>query len=87
MIQLNVILFLGPGLFRTILIIVVIYYLFKFLKRYIFPLFISQPNQQRNFQQQRQKRPEGDVTVEGNGSRGGRIPKDEGEYVDFEEVD
>ncbi|WP_133464998.1 DUF4834 family protein [Sunxiuqinia elliptica] len=57
------------------------------MKRYIFPLFISQPNQQRNFQQQRQKRPEGDVTVESNGSRGGRIPKDEGEYVDFEEVD
>ncbi|WP_299581842.1 hypothetical protein [uncultured Sunxiuqinia sp.] len=84
--QLNVILFL-VGFFRTLFVFVVIYYLIKLLTKYVLPLFISQPKQHRDFREPRPSKPEGEVTIEKNQYNNGRIPKDEGEYVDFEEVD
>lgn len=83
---LNVILFLA-GFVRTLVVILIIYYLIKFVFKYVLPLFINQSGQQKNVRNDRQSRREGDVTIEGDRPQGGRIPKDEGEYVDFEEVD
>ncbi|MGQ7869055.1 hypothetical protein [Sunxiuqinia sp. sy24] len=84
--QLNVILFL-VGFFRTLFVFVVIYYLIKLLTRYVLPLFFSQPKQHRDFREPRNSKPEGEVTIETKRNNGNHIPKDEGEYVDFEEVD
>jgi len=84
--QLNVILFLA-GFFRTLFVIVVIYYLIKILTKYVLPLFINQPKQQQDYRDRRDTKPEGEVTIEKDRYRGGRISKDEGEYVDFEEID
>ncbi|WP_339740726.1 hypothetical protein [uncultured Sunxiuqinia sp.] len=86
MVQLNVILFL-VGFFRTLFVIVVIYYLIKILTKYVLPLFINQPKQHRDFRDPRNSKPEGEVTIEKDRYNGGRIRKDEGEYVDFEEID
>ena len=86
MVYLNEILFLGPGLFRTILVIAVIYFLIRFFKRVVSPMF--NPPQQRpgNFQDKDNRR-EGDVRVEKDRKRKSNIQEDEGEYVDFEEID
>lgn len=84
--NLNVILFLA-GFVRTLVVVIVIYYLIKLISRFVLPLFINQPNQRNNFRQQRPTRKEGDVTIEGDRPRSGQFSKDEGEYVDFEEVD
>jgi uncharacterized membrane protein len=75
------------GFVRTLFVIVVIYYLIKFLTRFVLPLFINQPKQHQDFRDTRQQKQEGEVTIEKDRYKGGRIPKDEGEYVDFEEVD
>lgn len=83
---LNVILFLA-GFIRTLVVIVLVYYGLKLLAKYVMPLFVGQSNQQQNFQNRQQSRREGDVTVEGNGSRDSKYSRDEGEYVDFEEVE
>lgn len=83
---LNVILFLA-GFFRTLLVIIVIYYLIRFITKYVIPLFISRPDHSNNFRNQKQSRKEGDVTIEGDKPGNGKISKDEGEYVDYEEID
>ncbi|KOH44127.1 hypothetical protein [Sunxiuqinia dokdonensis] len=84
--QLNVILFL-VGFFRTVLVIVIIYYAIKILTKYVLPMFINQPKQHRDFRDPRNSKPEGEVTIERDRHKNGRVSKDEGEYVDFEEVD
>ena len=84
--QLNVILFL-VNFVKTLFVIIVIYYLIRFITRLVLPLFFNQPRQSNNFNNQKKSRKEGDVTIEGNKSGGGKFSSDEGEYVDFEEVD
>lgn len=83
---LNVILFL-TGFLRTLFVIIIIYYVLKLVSQYILPMFIKQFNQPKDFQDGRQSKREGEVTIEGNRPHEGQIPKDEGEYIDFEEVD
>jgi len=85
MVYFDVILF-AVNFFRTVLIIVVAYYLIRFISRVVMPMFSNQPNSNNNYQRQN-KRNEGDVTIENNRQQGGKIPRDEGEYVDFEEID
>ena len=75
------------GFLRTLFVIVVIYYLIKILTKFVLPLFINQPRQNRDFREPRNSKPEGQVTIEKDRYNGGRIPKDEGDYVDFEEID
>ena len=83
----NVILFMA-GFLRTLLVILIVYYAIKLIAKYVLPLFVNQPNQHKNFQNDRNSdRREGDVTIEGNRPKGGKISNDEGEYVDFEEID
>ncbi|HKJ44151.1 MAG TPA: hypothetical protein VKA27_18785 [Sunxiuqinia sp.] len=75
------------GFLRTLFVIIIIYYAIKLIAKYVLPLFINQPHQHKNFQNDRQGRQEGEVTIEGERPNGGKISRDEGEYVDFEEVD
>jgi len=82
------------GFIRTLLIIAIIYFGIRIVTRYILPLLVDKgiknmqqkmQNQQRQHQQP--ARPEGDVTIEKNKNRDSGNSKDQGEYVDFEEVD
>lgn len=86
MIVLNVILFLVNFL-RTVFFILIIYYVIRFINRHILPFFSSQSGRAGQSTNYRNSRPEGDVRLEKNQPRNSRIPRDEGEYVDFEEVD
>jgi hypothetical protein len=76
-------------LLRTILIIVIAYYLIKLIFRYVVPLlaryFIRKS--QKNFEEQtRQQKKRGEMHI--NYTPNQKKKKDElGEYVDYEEVD
>ena len=84
------------GLIRTIFYILVFYYVFKFIGRFVMPYFLKkgvermQKQQQsaaNNFRQEEKKK-EGTVTInkgtqEKNDST---FMENQGEYVDFEEM-
>jgi hypothetical protein len=83
---------MGGGLFRTLLIIALVYYGVRFLRRVVFPFlfksFIKKATERGQAQQRSQQtRPEGEVHIEymkdktskSQGAAGG-------EYVDFEEI-
>ncbi|WP_410879278.1 DUF4834 family protein [Myroides sp. DW712] len=84
---------------RTLAIIVVIYYAFKFAMRYLFPLFVYKMAKkvERNFQQQQQdfyqqNRSTQEETNYNNQTDTGKdkVPRSTkvvGEYIDFEEID
>ena len=75
---------------RTILIIIIVVYALKLIGRYVIPLLIKrQINkfQQENNRQNYQQKPEGEVTVEKDKTKDKKFNSDEGEYVDYEEVD
>jgi len=79
---------------RALFIIVVIYYVFRFIKRYVFPFLLTkgiQNMQNKVNEQQRQKqrgtRAPGEVTVEESNRQGRSASQNKGEYVDFEEVE
>ncbi|MGV8092795.1 MAG: hypothetical protein AB2L24_13140 [Mangrovibacterium sp.] len=73
-------------LLRLLLIILLAYYIFRFLNRHVFSLFRG-PDERPRHRENASRRPEGDVRIENNRSKNSRIPRDEGEYVDFEEID
>ncbi len=82
-------------LLRTLAIIILVYYGFKFLARYIFPILLkmfvnkAQKNMQNQFRQQDSpQRPEGEVTIDKTSDKE-RIYKGrtDVEDVDFEEID
>jgi hypothetical protein len=77
----------------TVGTIVLIYYGLKFLARLLFPIVVKkavnnmqerQAQYQRQYQQQKS---EGQVTVENNQQQQSRKNNNEGEYVDFEEIE
>ncbi|HAQ21199.1 MAG TPA: DUF4834 domain-containing protein [Prolixibacteraceae bacterium] len=87
--QLFVILVLTNFL-KTVGIMVVIYFVLKFVGRLLFPIVVKKAvnnMQARQSQYQRQQKQEGEVTVEKNRRDQSRARNTEGEYVDFEEVD
>ncbi len=78
---------------RTLFIILVIWYGIKLITKYVFPIFLNKTmrNMQSRMeeqirQQQRSQRSDGEVTIEKN-RRNNASKANEGEYVDFEEVD
>lgn len=85
---LSVILFL-MGFLRTLLLVVIFYYLFRFIVKLLAPVFGYQQVNKNQGQQNRrtEQRSEGDVRVENVKNQKSHYSKDEGEYVDFEEVD
>jgi hypothetical protein len=79
---------------RTLIIIAVIYYAIRLFTRYVLPLFLEnkikemkQKMEEQQRQQQRSAKRDGDVTIEYNQKGNSVRNRDEGEYVDFEEVD
>ncbi|MGG5576353.1 DUF4834 family protein [Myroides sp. C15-4] len=85
---------------RTLVIIVVIYYAFKFAMRYLFPLFVYKMAKkvERNFQQQQQDfyqqnrtaQEEPDFNNQNTSTGKDKFPRSTkvvGEYIDFEEVE
>lgn len=73
---------------RTVFFVVVFYYLFRFLIRVFAPFFgYQQVNRSASNKQQRQAREEGEVRVENPRDNQSKYRRDEGEYVDFEEID
>ncbi len=88
--QLFVILVLANFL-RTIGIIVIIYFILKFVGRLLFPIVVKKAvnnMQERQSQYYRQQqKPEGEVTIEKDRKDQTRTRNTEGEYVDFEEIE
>lgn len=79
---------------RTLFIIAVIYFAIRIFSRYILPLLIDKSVkniQQKMYEQQKQhqrpNRREGEVIIEKNRKEDKRNNSDEGEYIDFEEID
>jgi len=84
---------------RTILIILLIYYGFKFLTRLIAPIILKKmvnkmgSNFQSSFtnfsKQAHSQKKEGDITIEKSKKKGKKTKskKDVGDYIDYEEVD
>ena len=75
---------------RTIGIIVVVYYGLKFIGRLLFPIVVKKAvnnMQERQSAYQREQKREGEVTIEKNQNNQNRNRNNEGEYVDFEEIE
>lgn len=82
------------SLFRTLVIVAVIYFAIRFITRYLLPLFLEnkiKEVQQKIHEEEELKRRatkrEGDVTIEYNQKKNNISNQSKGEYVDFEEVD
>ena len=80
----------------TVLVIVAIWYLFKFIGRLLFPFLINRfskrmmnnfgfQNQEKIYEEEKQK--EGEVKIDFSKKSNTKQSTDEGEYVDFEEID
>jgi hypothetical protein len=80
---------------RTILIIIIIYYVIKFVSRYILPVILNNyvsrkmnefsGNQGRQHDKNRAAR-EGEVIINDRARTEEKKRKDRGEYVDYEEI-
>jgi len=87
------------GVVRTILIILLIYYGFKFLTRLLAPIILKKmvnkmgSNFQSSFtnfsKQAHSQKKEGDITIEKSKKKekNKKSKKDVGDYIDYEEVD
>ena len=75
------------GVFRTILIILLIYYVIKWLTRLFFPLLMKRYFGNQAGKQNQSERPEGDITIIKRGEKPKGDDNKLGEYVDYEEVD
>ncbi|MDA3881564.1 MAG: DUF4834 family protein [Prolixibacteraceae bacterium] len=69
------------GFIRTLLFILFIYFVVRFIIRLLLP------NNNKQTRGNTTEKPEGETTVRFNKKGEKIIDKDEGEYVDFEEVD
>ncbi len=77
------------GFFRTVLILLAVYYTYKFLTKYVFPLMLKNYINKVSRKQQREnafQREEGDVTIQYGRKNNKKVDKDKGEYIDYEEV-
>lgn len=75
---------------RTLGIIVVLYYVLKFVGRLLFPVVVKKAMdnmQARQSDYQREQKREGEVTVENKRQEQSRTANNQGEYVDFEEIE
>jgi len=82
------------GLLRTIAIILIVYYAFKFIGRYILPLFVKRmvDNVEKKYKEQQQNYSQdenakvGETVIDKKPSRSKGSNKDVGDYVDYEEI-
>ena len=72
---------------KVILVFSIVYYLMKLLFRYFIKKFLNSHNiNTNNFSKETEKK-EGEITVENTGNKSKIHTKEEGEYVDYEDVD
>ena len=82
-----------PGFLRTLLLLIIFYYIFKFIGKYVMPYLLAkginrmanQHQRRQNFAEQK-KREEGKVTITSTAKNKKKASDDLGEYVDYEEV-
>ncbi|WP_111709259.1 DUF4834 domain-containing protein [Lutibacter citreus] len=82
------------GFLRTIAILIIIYYAFKFFSRYIAPIFLKKVinNVEKKYKEQQnqyEQKPEGEVgetIIAKKPSQVKESNKDVGDYVDYEEI-
>lgn len=79
---------------KTLFIIIIFFYVIRLASRYFLPYFIQKKvnsmqdkMNDRYREQQRSSRREGEVTIERNRSGKSSSRQQDGEYIDFEEVD
>lgn len=76
-------------LLKTILIIIIVFYLFRLLARYIFPLwakyFIRKTQQKMEKEYQEKNKKEGEISIDFAPGKNS-ITDDIGEYIDFKEI-
>jgi len=81
------------GLIKTLLIIGIIYYGFKFLARMFGPLLMKkavdkmQQKANQNYNNQQSTVKEGETVIDKKPNTTERVNEDVGDYVDFEEID
>jgi hypothetical protein len=81
-------------LLRGLVILLIVYLVFRFLARQILPLLLgdyiskkmSEMQQNQNANKNYHKQREGEVTIEANVEGKKKYSKNSGEYVDYEEV-
>jgi hypothetical protein len=77
------------GFLRTIFIIVLIYYILKFIGRLLAPFAIKKISERMNqnfHQREENTKPEGEITVNNQNNKKNVIDDDEGEYISYEEI-
>ncbi|MEA1897298.1 MAG: DUF4834 domain-containing protein [Bacteroidota bacterium] len=72
------------GLFRILLIFLVVYYLFRFLSYLFKPSGSNYRSENGNMNKSSKK--EGEVTIDYLPEADKKVQKDKGDYVDYEEV-
>lgn len=75
------------ALVRFLLILFLIYFMVRIFTRYVLKSYLK--NVQRNMENQQNqynRKKEGDVTINTKPKTDKKIDKDEGDYVDFEEI-
>ena len=74
---------------KTVGIIVLIYFVLRFVGRLLFPIIVKKAvnNMQARQSTYAKRKPEGEVTVEEKSGKQARHHNTQGEYVDFEEVE
>ena len=83
------------GFFRTILIVILVYYVLKWLGRILFPLmfqkavknFEKKAREQQGYSDPVSNVKEGETVIDRQPSQNKESNKNVGEYVDFEEVE
>ncbi len=83
------------GLLRTILILIIVYYVFKFFSRYIAPIFLKKVidnaekkfrEQQNQYQEQKTEGEIGETIIDKKAPKTKVSNKEVGDYVDYEEI-
>jgi hypothetical protein len=72
-------------LLRIILIVIIIYYVARLLLRIIFPYLFN--SSRRKHPSGHKKKREGNITIDYINKKEKKYSKDEGEYIDFKEVE
>ena len=74
-------------MFKFILILFLIFFIIKFLAQFFLKSFLNKmQNNAGNQQSQNNQKKEGDVTINKKPNQGKKIDKNEGDYIDYEEI-
>lgn len=76
------------ALIKFVLILFIIFFLIRVFARYVLRSYVK--NMQRNFndrQNQQSQKKEGDVTINTKSQKEKKIDRNEGDYVDYEEIE